>query len=317
MADDFTVNHIERLARAILAQLAPLTGTRGTGVMEVRATGTPGEHRIPANTYLIPIVGRQLRHDLPFKVLPNPGSSDGSWDCDPSDFANVGITSNVGGARHNLPSETVLRFDPPLSAFQPTATIVGDIADASSANALARSVAFYEDLDTADPAKDLFDAMVELPGFLLVWTGSEPAEGITTGLSQGATRQGRGMRLMRENFTLYVIAGTLGGESNRRQEGLTLMQAATRLLSDKSQNRDKEQLSTAGGVDVNQRERVDRGQSALVYALRLRMVQTLTAYDDRTFNEWITSRFRVRLPAGIDPDPTPPLTLVDDTEPMP
>jgi hypothetical protein len=318
MADDITVNHIERLARAILAQLAPLTGARATGVVSVTANSVPGDHRLPANSYLLPVVGGQLRHDLAFKVQPNPATTDGAWECDTSETTNVPVTSNVGGKRHNVPADAQFRFDPPVAGFQPTATLEGAMTGGSNTGALAKSVAFFEDLDVSDPSQDLFAAMVELPGLLLIWTGSEPAEGTTAGLRQGSTRQQRGARIIRESFQLYVVSGRLGSDSNRRQEGLVLMQAATRLLTDHMQNRDGEQLSTAGaGLEVNERRRVDRGQQAYLYMIGLRTNQTLLSFDERTFNVWERTRFELALPAREDPEPTAPFGVVDATEPMP
>lgn len=313
MTEPLQLNSIERLGRALFATLAPITGVRGTGTVSVMAT-TDDDVTVPANTYLLPVVGGQLRDDLVFKTTADVVVVGGSLTP-----AAIPITSNAGGARHNLPDATVLRFDPPVPGIDPVAVLGGAITDASDEGQLVRSLAWFEDLDSANPQKDIFAAKLgEYPGLMLVWAQSEPAEGATAGLRQGANRGRRMVRFWRESFVLYVVVGRLTGDTGRRQEGLVVMQAATRLLTDRMQNDDGEQLSTIGaGVEITGRARLRRGERHYIYALRVRVNQTLQPFDARTFNAWIATQYEGELPGRESPEPTDGIQLVDDLEPMP
>ncbi len=266
-----TLNVIEQLGRALFAQLSPLTGARATGIITLISDAL-SLFELPANTYLVPVVGGQLREDLLYKVAPNPATANtgGSWVID-SGGNSIPIISNVGGARHNLPAGTVFRFSPPVPNIT-SAVLPFDLAAGSDAGALVRRVAFFEDLDSSNPSKDIFAAKLgDYPALMLVWQDSEPAEGTTAGLRQGANRGARKVRFMRERFVLYVITGRLEGDGSRRQDGLVVMQAVTQLLTDRQQNIDGEQLSTVGaGVEVNERTRLRRGERHYIYALRWR-----------------------------------------------
>lgn len=281
-----TVNVIEALGRALFAQLAPLTGTRATGTVTVTP---PADAEIEPNTYLLPVVGGSLRDDLLFKTTPSPATGS-TWLLPGGLPAPIAITSNVGGARHNLAAGTVFRLSPPVPGVG-ALTLTANMTDGSDEGALVKRVAFFEDLDSGNPSKDIFAAKLgDYPALMLVWQDSEPAEGTSAGLRQGANRGARGVRFMRERFVLYVITGRLEGDGSRRQDGLVVMQAVTRMLTDRQRNADGEQLSTIGaGVEVNERTRLRRGERHYIYALRLRMNQTLQPIDERTFNPWLTT----------------------------
>lgn len=308
MAESLTVNTIERLARALLATLTPITGVRATG--SVTVTGLDGAELLPRNTYLIPVVGGQVRDDLLYKTVAEAGFR-GAGE------ASIAITSNVGGSRHNLPAGTVFRFDPPVPLFEPTATLEASMTDGSDEGVLLRSVAYFEELDSANPGKDIFSAKLgEFPGAMLIWADSEPAEGALAGLRQGSNRGGRRVKYMRENYVLYVVLGRLAGDSARRQQGTTVLQAITRLLTDRMQNDDGEQLSSVGGgVDITGRARLRRSESHYIYGLRLRVNQALQAFETRSFGPWETTRYTGTLPPrDVQEDP---LVILDDTEAMP
>jgi len=309
------MNAIEGLGRALFAVLSPLTGTRATGAVSVTS---PAGGILPPNTYLLPVVGGQLRDDLLYKTRRQSAAAS-DWAVAAGVPTYVGITSNVGGAQHNLPAGTVFRFDPPLAGFDATATLDADMTDGASADQLVRRVAFFEDMDSTNPSKDIFAAKLgDYPALMLVWQDSEPVEGMTAGLTQGSTRGGRKVRFMRERFVLYVITGRLTGDGSRRQEGLTILQAATRLLSDRQQNADGEQLSYIGsGVEVNERTRLRRGERHYIYALRLRANSVLQPIDERTFQAWNHTDYGGALPGREAPEPTDPLTVLDALDPMP
>ena len=322
MPEPLTLNTIERLARALAAQLSQLFGTRSTGAVTVTADAG-ADKVLPPNTYLLPVVGGQLRSDLAFKTTRDPATVEsngtgGSWTVTGGGTASVGITSNVGGARHNLAAGTVFRFDPPIADFEPTATLDATMTDGSDAGRLVKSLAFFEDLDAANPNKDIFAAMLgNYPAVMLAWQDSEPAEGLTAGMRQGSTRVRRQGRIMRESFALYVVVGRLASDAKRRQDGLVILQAATRLVSDRQCNDDGEALSSVGaGVEVNGRQRFARGQKHYIYTTRIRCNQILQPIDARTYATWIASRIRASLPGREAPEPTDDLQVVDVTVSM-
>lgn len=314
------LNAIEQLGRALFAQLSPLTGARATGTLTVLLDAAEQSLELAANTYLIPVVSGQLRDDLLFKLAPNPVTlaTGGGWPLLPGVPTAVGIRSNVGGARHNLAAGTVFRFAPALDSTI-AVTLAANMTDGSDVGALVKRVAFFEDLDSSNPSKDIFAAKLgDYPALMLVWQDSEPAEGTSAGLRQGANRGGRGVRFMRERFVLYVITGRLDGDGSRRQDGLIVMQAVTQLLTDRARNIDGEQLSTVGaGVEVNERTRLRRGERHYIYALRLRLNQTQQPIDERTFNAWLKTSLSGALPGRTVPEPVVPLTVVAVVDPMP
>lgn len=316
MAEPIILNTIERLGRALFATLAPATGTRGTGLITVTALPGAGPVSLPRNSYLIPVVGGNLRPELLFKTAED-------WVVEAVDVpvseAGVPIKSNIGGARHNLPEGTLLRFDPPVDGFAPTATLDADMTNASNTGALIRAAGFYEDLDLANPTDDLFAARVGDRGVMLIWSRSEPAEGALGGLRQGSNRATRAARFWREHFVLYVVVSRLTGDAKRRQDGHLIVQAITRLLTDRHQNDDGEQLSTVGsGVEITERTRLGRRANHYIYGIQLRVNQTLeSTLTGRTFSPWLRTHYEGTLPGRADPEPGSDLEVVDVTDPMP
>lgn len=306
MAEPLILNTIEQLGRALLATTAPATGVRATGTILVPAlSGDVDEVDVllPRNTYLLPVVGGQLREDLVYKT-----TADATIPARSPEPIEIEITSNVGGRRHNLPP-AIFHFDPPIDGLPLIATS-GAIGGGSDAGQLIESVGFYEDLEGANPGQDLFSAKVGDAGVLLVWTQSEPVEGSSGGLRQGATRATRAARFWRENFVLYVVASRFASDNKRRQNGHTILQAVTRLLTDRHQNDDGETLSTVGaGVEITSRARLGRSERHYIYALHLRVNQTLEqGLDARVFQRWERTRY-VSKPEDLE--------LVDATDPMP
>lgn len=322
MAEPIVLNTIERIGRALFAALTPATGARAFGSVTVSAGPEPVI--ISPNTYLIPVVGGQLRDDLLFKTdrnpeLPRGAEEPGDWAIDAFQDGSVGIKSNVGGVRHNLPAGTLFRFNPPIEGLPLTATLEADMTDGSDDRQLIKRVAFFEDLDSASPSNDIFASKIGDRGVMLVWAQSEPVEGAISSLRQGANRGSRQRRFWRESFVLYVVVSNLLGDGTRRQDGLVIVQAITRLLTDRLQNDDGEQLSTVGsGVEITDRSRLGRSAHHYIYGIRLRVNQTLEAtLDGRTFSPWLRTAYRGALPGREDPEPIEDLVIVDANDSMP
>lgn len=313
MPDPVDVNTIEQLARAVFGALAPITGHRATGTVRFSALAGAAPVQVPKNTYLRPVVGGALREDLLFKTTADFTIAAGTIE------DGLPITSNLGGARHNLAAGTVFRFDPVPAGLGMNAVLGAPMTDGSDAGSLLRSLSFFEDLDASNPSADIFAAMVSVPGLMLTWQRSEPAEGAMAGLGQGQNRASRSAKFFREYFVAYVVVGRLESDPARRKQGLLISIAVSRLLTDRMMNDDGESLSSVGGgVDVTSRARYRRDENRLIYAIAFRVNQTLEkAPDTRFFSPWERTRFRGSLPGNEAPEPTAPIEIVDDTEDMP
>lgn len=332
MAYPIDFDELEALARAILGQLSPLTGTRGTGVVTV--TNPSGAAvLLEPNMYLLPVVGSaepeggaELADDLVFKVAPNPATAlpynkGGQWTIPAGGSLPVAIRSNLGGARHNLPAGTVFRFDPLLDDLGETATLVSAITDAADrpegSLAVHRAV-YYEDLDAAQIERDIAGGRLSrLPGIMLVWNQSLPVEGRTATTNQGSTRLADGIRAFAEQYRLFIVSTTRAGDRQRRSEGHRIMQAVTRLLTDQQVSNDGETLTNMGSLEVQSRARFVRNERHYVYALQLRLNRIYSRTDTRTFVPWLRTHLQQALPGRQAPEPTTPLVVVDIGVPIP
>lgn len=323
LLEDVTQNEIERSARALLAQLKVLTGSRSSGPVRVKATA--GVVELPPNAYLVPTIQGQRRDDLPFKVAFNPSTvtehlQGGAWTIPTgAGGAAVTVVSNLGGgAILDLPAGTKLRFEPLVEGVVEEAVVEpGGLSGA--ATGILRDVVTYEDLLSAQVERDLFAAKVgNLPAACLVWRGAQRAEGLTAGIRQGATRKGRGRAIYRHRWELFLIAGKADGDHQRRRQGVILLQAARRLLQDRMRNDDGEQLSVAStGVEIEGMARFVRSRSSYIYVLTLRTLATFRSgpYDQRTFAPWLETRTKIAA-AAEPPDLPAELPVVDATDEM-
>jgi len=323
---------IEQLARAMFGQLSPLTGTRGTGTVTVN-NPTLAAIELPPNMYLLPVLSHgtgtniaELADDLVFKIAPNPATAGphetgGAWTIPAGGSLPVAIRSNLGGARHNMPAGTVFKWDPPLDGLALSAVLDADITDAADAaeTALAlRRVVYYEELDAAALERDIHGGRLsQLPGLMLVWQQSLPAEGRTAGTNQGSTRLADGVRAFSENYRLFIVAANRSSDSKRRASGLRLMQAVTRLLTDQQRTTDGEQLTSLGSLEILNRSRFVRGDRFYVYALALRLNRLVVRVDNRSFVPWLRTDLEMALPGREAPEPSTPATVVDIGVPIP
>ena len=324
---DVPIDHdvIEQLARAVLGQLSPLSGTRGTGKVLVE-NDTADAISIEKNMYLLPNVGSlgELADDLVFKTRPNPDTLEehgvgGAWLVPANDSLEVDVWSNLGGARHNLPAATVLRWDPPLTGLGPTVELVDAIVDGANKPDLPRldAAVYYEELDSAKIAKDIAAGRITAPGMFLIWEGSTPAEGRTAGTNQGSSRADTERRFFAENYRIFVIVSDHSSDGQRRGSGLRLLQGITRLLSDQQVTSDFEQLTGLGSLEILGRSRFTRDERHYVYQLPYRVHRVLKRLDTRSFIPWLQTHIVASAPGREAPEPTEPFVMADVTDPNP
>lgn len=325
MAAQVAIDHdaLEQIARAVLGQISPLTGTRGTGAILV-TNETAEDVALPKNMYLLPNVGTlgELADDLVFKTSPNPDTLEehgqgGDWTIPASGTLEVAIRSNLGGLRHNLPEGTSFRFDPPVPGLALTAELVADITDAEDRDESVprlQTAIYYEELDSARIAKDLAGGrLAHLPGVFICWEQSTPAEGRTAGTNQGSTRADADRRFFAEHFRLYVVVAEHSSDRLRRSSGTRILQAITRLLTDQVVTTDWEVLTSLGSLEILSRSRFTRGERHYVYQLAFRVNRVFARRDNRVFGPWLLTRVVADAPGREDPEPTEPFEMADVT----
>lgn len=327
MPEPLNLNSIEMLARAIFAHLHPMTGTRASGTATVSAPAGP-DVVLPKNTYLLPIISGEANDHKLYKVAPSTGDS-GSWLIPGAGELSVDVVSNIGGGQQNLPAGSRFRFDPPLPGLNQDVVLDAPITNGTNVRsalfgatagqeALLKRMVFWQEMQSAEAGHEFFTAQSgDFPALLMIWTRSVPLQGRTTGGNQGNTRAGRGQRIFREGFECYIGAGSLSAATVRRNEAMSAMQAATRLLSDSQLNVDGEALSTVAGIEITSRAFAVADQQHYIYQFGFEANATYERVERRTFGPWDVNHITATLPGRTAPEPTAPLTAVDTEDPMP
>lgn len=305
------------LARDIAAAISPTTGTRGTGKVIMKSKPGKGTTFIPRNWFLYPVLNGAARDELVFKVAEGPfkakfpngkrkkASEDepdaGSWFEVSEQGTEVDILSIVGGERHNLKRGTKFRLDPAHPDVEVECVLIDDIKDGAEPTWLGgcKSVVQFETLGGASATLDAFrSAAGKFPAVIIVWDGSEPADGTTqSSLERGATRAGPSQQLFKERFNLFVISQRSDSDHMRRNEGLKLLDDISFWLTDATEI-DGQQFSVPSGVQIRARQRIagdgNAYQQLYVYVLQVSVTALWRRYDVRTFNDWLLARNEVR-----------------------
>jgi hypothetical protein len=214
----------------------------------------------------------------------------------------------------------VFRWDPPLSELAAECSLVADITDGAdkSDHPQVNSAVYYEDLSSSRVQDDLFKGRLRtLPALLISWDGSTPLEGRASGANQGSTRPEDTVRIFSENYRMFVIVSEYSSDKRRRGNGLRVVQALTRLLTDQVQTRDYETLCNLGSLEILSRSRFSRDERHYVYTIPLRVNRSMKRLEERTFTPWLKTRTQAALPGRPAPEPTGSLTIVDATDPKP
>lgn len=299
--------------RALMATIQPITGDRASGLVTLQATA--GTVNVRRGSYMFPALGSPPRvvPSMLFKVAANPATSDGSWPVTTAP-TDVGVISNLGGTRHNVPAGTPMYFDPPLANIvaSPTAGMplvaTGGMTgglDLVAFGAL-KDVVLYE--SSEGPAINVVlerSALRGFPGALLTWMSTETADGSSTDMTKRSIRAGVKSQLFKVMVDIMIITNRSDSEHHRRAEGLAAMDAVFSLISDRMMV-DGESLSTPGGAQVLKAFREDGPQEIFqkfyVYHLQVAAVTSVEGIDARTFSPWLLTTLTVD---PVMPRPTP------------
>lgn len=300
---------IIEIGRDLMAAIAPVTGTRGTGKVFIKPKDKTTVY-LPRNWHLTPIVNNAIREELLFKIAEGPGkavfphgkrkkSSEnepdaGSWWVIPPGGAIVTICSVVGGVRHNLPKGTKFVFDPLHPSLEAEVVLQAAITDGADPTHFGgcKSVVTFEQLNAASVSLDVFRAACgKFPAVVIVWDGSEPADGTTqSSIDRGRTRVGSVAQLFKERFNIFVLVERLDSGHVRAAEGAKLLDDVTYWLTD-LQSVDGEIFSSPSGIQVRGRNRVSGDnatfQSVYIYLLQISVTSCVVPYDSRTFSPWL------------------------------
>jgi len=284
---------IIRTARAIMACLNSITGTRSSGTVLVTASGD--DVTLPRNRYALPVIEGRQRPDLAVKVAEGT-EDDGSWIVTSSGTA-VSMFSNIGGARQNLAGSTVLEFDPPIDGIASASVSVPFTGGANPTDfGTIKDLAMSEYIG-ALPV-DLSRSLIKgFPCALLTWVDDEPADSATTAmLGVSAARAGTRRNLYKLTYQLRVISERADSSHARRAYGLEILDQIAELLVDRHEI-DGEHISNPRGLQVVQRWRETGGgptyQKYYVYAMLISAMVSFGRQDTRTYNTWVTTVLNV------------------------
>jgi hypothetical protein len=230
------------IARRLLACVASMTGERSTGSLTVKATGADTVLRKGAIG--APIVGGRVDYSRLFWVTADTVVT--------SAGVEVGVSSLLGGAHHNIAGPVQLRWFPQLDGVEPVSPFFSAPSGATTGDI--KQVAIYEQL-SADVARDLFLAKVgAFPALVLAWERSDRA-----------VRKGEGSARQVERWTFYVVVSRADATERRGAEGLALLDDLETLLVDRKQI---DGLPVSGtGIEITARGRRAIGPTSYVYTL--------------------------------------------------
>lgn len=313
--------------RGLLGFLGPLTGARATGqITIVPEAGAPSQSLVPPNSFMVPVVNGSVRHDMPVRVLPNYDNADGgaAWALPPTG-GPVSVETLVGGARHNLPAGTVMRWaDDIPDGFDISGGVLatGGLSGADSIPTYGvdglKYVGMFESLGTPTIDLEAFRSTVgDFPAAVLIWEGADKA----------TLELGRGDALYLERWNLIVITSRSDSDSARRGEGMRLLDSAEELLTWQTIYGDDDGkgfgivVSAVSSSDILSRYRLtgktEAYQQVYVYGIRLATKRKVSKVDRREFAQWLKTRIKAQNTDTNPPTDPNPLTLADVTEDMP
>ncbi len=298
-------------ARAIQALLQAQMGTYSSGNLLVRSTGASGT--VPKHAFAIPIVDDQLHEDALVFMQANPDTDDGSWPVTDSG-TEIPVQSVQGGNHVNQVADVECRWDPELTGIEETSEVAtGGLTGGQqrTERGTLRQVRMYKSLGSRPEAQDFFRAKVaHYPAGVLCWVGSGPGDGAAgPSLGPNTARVGAGRKIYQHEWQLWLITSRQASAEQRTREGDQLRDDMLELLSDRDVYRGLT-LSSAVGIQVIDARLSSVTGSSYVDVVRFSSLFVLTKRDERTFNDWLTTRMVIQTE---DQPPYPELDIVDTT----
>jgi hypothetical protein len=269
----------------LMAIMSPVTGTRGSGVVTVTASGSDVE--LAMGTYAIPRLNNTYRDDLVIKADRGPNSNK-SWTVT-SGGTDVTFISNLGGERHNrIIAATDIAFFPPVSGIASAVVKTGfsSAADPTGLGAV-QSMVMYEQF--GGRVEDIKRSLLKkLPGIMVVWSDGEPADGASTSqvdqqrLSSFATNN-------HETYNIVVFAERRESDHMRRAEGTIVLDTISGLLTSRV-DIDGRVVSTPSGIQLRRRYRREMTDQTgaiklYIYGLEIAAMQSYEMTETRSYGD--------------------------------
>lgn len=320
------------VARGIVGIAGQLTGTRAVGKAAFNPP-LPAPIAIAPNMWLAPVVNNSIRPDFVCRVRPNPARPDGAWQVTGSE--TIDVETLCGGVKQNRPAGTKLQWvdgavpdglNPIAHPLFVTVAnpIIGGTDVPIFGEDFVQYAGIYESLGAPILDLELFSSSIgAAPAMVLVWDGTESADGLTmSAMQKGSARMARGRMAYKEQWSLLVITDRQDSDARRRAEGMRIMHNASELLVDQIwfAGESGVRVSAIDGIQLRSRFRLSGRtpfyQRYYVYGIRLATTLVYQKYDPRVFNPWLKSKISsvnpdTNLPTDPNPLPTTTNVLVD------
>jgi hypothetical protein len=281
-------------ARAIMACLQPLTGTRATGSVTVNAVPGPSAV-LPGGSYGAPVIGGSIRYDRLVKAAPNPDNLAG-WPVTTGTV--VPCFTNIGGGDQNIPAGTSIRWFPVATGIEPASVTPAGLTGGTPNESFAgvAQLVFFEEIKPGQGGNVLKGGLSRFPAVVLAWDGSGKAQFV-----------GRGQWVQQQLWSLYVIVSRVDADPQRRVQGLTILDAIEDYLWGR-QMVDGTGFSTPNGAQFERRLAMPIDPSFYVYRAQVTTKRSVRRFEPRTFSPWLRTKLDATTTDVV------PFKLVDDNE---
>lgn len=266
-----------RNAFSIMGLMLPLTGTRATGNVRLRATGSDVVITSKEPRYLYPVVEGAMAPERIYKTAGDVTVTSAAGG------TLVPVRSLVGGALHNLEAGTPVRMVEGLLDNQ-DGLEVDDASMVVQAGGLTgavtredfggvKRVVLHEEIGPADVAQQLFLAKLgHFPAIVCTWDSASETE-----LAVRASRH------FPMRWSFFVVVSRTDSSARRRGEGLRIMGDVMETITDRCETEDREVFSSPRRLQVNGARRLVSAPSSFVYQVLFTIETTLTKREWRTF----------------------------------
>lgn len=266
-------------ARAIMACLAPITGTRATGHLTVSSATGGTSVVVPDGAFAVPVIGGSIRYDRGLKVAQNPTSKAG-WTVTAA--TSIPALSNVGGEPQNLAAGTEVRWFPTVSGVELVSVVAaGGLTGGTNPTEFAsiQQIGFFDEIAPNAIGETLVKAVfARFPAVLVAWEGSSEA----TPLDQKHWTS-------QETFGLYVVGSRQDSDPARRVEAVSLCDRIRDNLVGRT-TVDGKHFSSPHAVHVGPRRVLKNTGAEYVFRIAVTVSIVVDRNDNRTWADWTASR---------------------------